>query len=425
MARKVRIDLSLDNTHSLSDFPVDLYSGTTSGTTTELVFANITEGPVVLEVEDSVLNIVNGEHPFFYVRFSSEGCHDEIVKVQVPRVDCTLCVSFIPYGFTPTPNPTETPLPTPEPTPNPTNQPTPEPTPNPTNQPTPEPTPNPTNEPTPNPTAEPTPEPTADPTPNPTAEPTPNPTPNPTPEPTPEPTEDIIVAGVRLTIPYTSSENACAGSNKNQSNHAYILEGSSIFTLVNGYLLIDGSQLTMAGTVDYDLYYGDETISTNSLETSIGTVNGGSPSGWYLVDATSTTNTPLTSNILATVNDTNNPTTISFSICQIPEPTPEPTSEETGLVKIVDCDLLDENGQAPPGASFYLIDPTETCIGGQISLTSISPSTGDIIYYRVGDQTCSGSIMCAQVQSGTFTGTPDATRNGENIFPDCGECNIP
>ena len=40
MARKVRIDLSLDNTHSLSDFPVSLYSGTTSGTTTELVYAN-------------------------------------------------------------------------------------------------------------------------------------------------------------------------------------------------------------------------------------------------------------------------------------------------------------------------------------------------------------------------------------------------
>ena len=377
MARKVVITLSLDNNHDLNDFPIDIYTGLTSGDTSQIVFSGVTQSSIELEVEDADINVVNNEAPYFYVRLSSSGCHDEIIKVHSPRVDCTMCVVFEQYG-----SPTSTPNPTP------------------------------TNTPTPTSTETPTPTPTA--------------TDEPTPTPTPSPTDNIVVAGVRLTIPYTSVEDACDGSNKNQSNHAYILEGSSIFTLVNGYLLIDGSQLAMAGTVDYDLYYGDETISTNSLETSIGTVNGGSPSGWYLVDATSTTNIPLSSKVIATVNDTNNPTTITFSLCPTIQPTPTATSDdETGLVKIIDCDLVDENGQAQPGANYYLIDPQQTCIGGQLSLTSSLLSAGDIIYYRIGDETCSGSIMCAQVQSGTFTGTVTATRNGENVFTSCGSCYLP
>ena len=420
MARKVRIDLSLDNTHSLSDFPISIYSGTTSGTTTELVYANITSGPVEFEVEDSDLNIVNGEHPFLFVRFSSDGCHDEIVKVPVPRVDCEMCVSFIPYGQPPTATPEPTPNPTNEPTPNPTASPTPSETPDATPEPTPNPTNEPTPNPTPNPTNEPTPEPTADPTPNPTAEPTPNPTPNPTAEPTPEPTESIIVAAVRLTNPYTSSEDACDGSNKNHSNHAYILASSNIFTLVNGYLVIDGSQLTMAGSVDYDLYYGDETISTNSLEQSMGTVNGQSPSGWYLVDATSTSNS-FSTKILATVNDTNNPTTISFSICT-PGPTPEPTpNEQTDLLKIIDCDNLPAN----PGSPYYLVDQSQVCIGNQLSLSTSLISEGDVILYTVGGENCGGEVNCAEVQPGTWTGTPSALRYGESISPSCGDCQIP
>ena len=406
--RKVRVNFSLDNSHSLDDFPIDLYSGLTINDVNDLVFANIVEEdiPFDLEFEDSDLNVNtdpnNPRHPYCYLRISSEGCYDEIILLEVPRVDCEMCVDIVenlPIFPTPTisPTPTNTPTPTISPTPTPSS------TPVPTNEPTPTPTPTNTNTPTPTPTN--------------TNTPTPSPTSTPTPTPTPSSTQDLVVAAVRLTIPYTSAEDACDGSNKNQSNHAYILEGSSIFTLVNGYLVIDGSQLTMAGSVDYDLYYGDEIISTNSLEQSIGTVNGGSPSGWYLVDATSTTNIPLSSNVLATVNDTYNPTTISFSICPTIQPTPTATSEdESGLVKIVDCDLLDENGQAPIGASYYLIDPIETCLSGQLSLTATSLSAGDIIYYRVGDQTCSGSVMCAQVQSGTFTGTVTATRNGENIF---------
>ena len=417
MARKVVITLSLDNNHDLNDFPIDIYTGLTSGDTSQIVFSGVTQSSIELEVEDADINVVNNEAPYFYVRLSSSGCHDEIIKVHSPRVDCTMCVVFEQYG-----SPTSTPNPTPTNTPTPTSTETPTPTPTATDEPTP--TPTSTDEPTPTPTS------TDEPTPTPTStdepEPTPTATDEPTPTPTPSPTDNIVVAGVRLTIPYTSVEDACDGSNKNQSNHAYILEGSSIFTLVNGYLLIDGSQLAMAGTVDYDLYYGDETISTNSLETSIGTVNGGSPSGWYLVDATSTTNIPLSSNVLATVNDTNNPTTITFSLCPTIQPTPTATSDdETGLVKIIDCDLVDENGQAQPGANYYLIDPQQTCIGGQLSLTSSLLSAGDIIYYRIGDETCSGSIMCAQVQSGTFTGTVTATRNGENVFTSCGSCYLP
>ena len=415
--RKVRVNFSLDNSHSLDDFPIDLYSGLTINDVNDLVFANIVEEdiPFDLEFEDSDLNVNtdpnNPRHPYCYLRISSEGCYDEIILLEVPRVDCEMCVDIVenlPIFPTPTisPTPTNTPTPTISPTPTPSS------TPVPTNEPTPTPTPTNTNTPTPTPTN--------------TNTPTPSPTSTPTPTPTPSSTQDLVVAAVRLTIPYTSAEDACDGSNKNQSNHAYILEGSSIFTLVNGYLVIDGSQLTMAGSVDYDLYYGDEIISTNSLEQSIGTVNGGSPSGWYLVDATSTTNIPLSSNVLATVNDTYNPTTISFSICPTIQPTPTATSEdESGLVKIVDCDLLDENGQAPIGASYYLIDPIETCLSGQLSLTATSLSAGDIIYYRVGDQTCSGSVMCAQVQSGTFTGTVTATRNGENIFASCNGCYMP
>lgn len=416
MARKVRIDLSLDNTHSLSDFPISIYSGTTSGTTTELVYANITSGPVEFEVEDSDLNIVNGEHPFLFVRFSSDGCHDEIVKVPVPRVDCEMCVSFVPYGQPPTATPNPTNEPTPNPTASPTPSETPDATPNPTNQPT----PNPTNEPTPNPT----PNPTAEPTPNPTANPTPEPTPQPTPNPTPEPTENTIVASVRLGTPETNEESACANDIKAIANKLYILEGSSIFTLDNGALKINVSTLSNSpgGTsVDFDIYYGDETISTNSLDSDIGTVNGGSPSAYYVVSQSSCVNLLGGQKVLATVSDLNNPSTVTFSLCT-PGPTPEPTTnEQTDLLKIIDCDNLPAN----PGSPYYLIDQSQTCIGNQLSLSTSTISEGDVILYTVGGENCGGEINCAEVQPGTWTGTPSALRYGEDIAPSCGACDIP
>jgi hypothetical protein len=417
--RKVRVNFSLDNSHSLDDFPIDLYSGLTINDVNDLVFANIVEEdiPFDLEFEDSDLNVNtdpnNPRHPYCYLRISSEGCYDEIILLEVPRVDCEMCVDIVenlPIFPTPTisPTPTSTPTPTISPTPTSSSTPTPSSTPVPTNEPTPTPTPTNTNTPTPTPTNTPTPSPTS------------------TPTPTPSSTQDLVVAAVRLGTPEINSENACGNSVKNINNRLYILEGSGIFTLNNGVLKINVLNIANMPSVDYDIYYGDETISNNSIDSTVGTVNGGSPSAFYLVSETSCTNLIVGQKVIATVNDSSNPSTVTFSLCPSIQPTPTATSEdETGLLKIIDCNLLDENGQAPPGTEYYLIDPTETCLSGQLALTVNTPTTGDIIYYRVGDQTCSGSVMCAQVQSGTFTGTVTATRNGENIFTSCNGCYIP
>ena len=67
MGRIVRLNISLDNSHSLDDFPVDLYSGLTSGDTTNLVYANIVSEDIPLDLmfEDSDLNISNDpNNPF-------------------------------------------------------------------------------------------------------------------------------------------------------------------------------------------------------------------------------------------------------------------------------------------------------------------------------------------------------------------------
>jgi len=97
------------------------------------------------------------------------------VTLPVPTVAVTLSVSI----DTPTPAPTDTPMPEPTPTPVPTDTPTPAPTP----------TPVPTDTPTPAPTPTPTPVPTVAPTPTPRPKPTPTPTPVPTDAPTPTPTD--------------------------------------------------------------------------------------------------------------------------------------------------------------------------------------------------------------------------------------------
>ena len=138
MGRIVSVNISLDNSHSLDDFPVDLYSGLTSGDTTNLVFANIVSEdiPFNLQFEDSDINISSDPNnpftPYLYLRISSDGCYDEIIKLEVPRVDCEICVDFqeiIPEP-TPTnvPNPTPTPTQVPNPTPTPTDVPQPTPT---------------------------------------------------------------------------------------------------------------------------------------------------------------------------------------------------------------------------------------------------------------------------------------------------------
>ena len=141
MSRKVRVNFSLDNNHSLNDFPIDLYSGLTSGDTTNLVYTNIVEQdvPFDLEFEDIDLvintNLSDPQHPYCFLRISSEGCYDQTIKLEVPRVDCEMCLQvaeIIPP--TPTPQPTPFPTPTPQPTSNPTA--TPNSTPTPTPQPT-------------------------------------------------------------------------------------------------------------------------------------------------------------------------------------------------------------------------------------------------------------------------------------------------
>lgn len=135
MSRKVRVNFSLDNGHSLDDFPVDLYSGLTIGDVNTLVYANIVESdiPFDLEFEDSDLNINtdpnNPNHPHCYIRISAEGCMDEVMKLDVPRIDCEMCGEFIEVHPTPTPYPTSTPQPTPQPSSTPSNTPTPTPQP--------------------------------------------------------------------------------------------------------------------------------------------------------------------------------------------------------------------------------------------------------------------------------------------------------
>ena len=177
MSRKVRVNFSLDNNHSLNDFPIDLYSGLTSGDTTNLVYANIVEQdvPFDLEFEDSDLvintNLSDPQHPYCFLRISSEGCYDQTIKLEVPRVDCEMCLQvaeIVPP--TPTPQPTSIP-PTPIP-----------------------PTPGPTSPPQPTSTNIPLPTATEEPgaTPYPSATPTSTPTPTatvvpPTPTPTPAP----------------------------------------------------------------------------------------------------------------------------------------------------------------------------------------------------------------------------------------------
>tara|TARA_R110001592_G_scaffold64818_7_gene199226 strand:+ start:3860 stop:5485 length:1626 start_codon:yes stop_codon:yes gene_type:complete len=121
MGRIVRVNISLDNSHSLDDFPVALYSGLTSGDTTNLVYSNIVSSDIPLDLtfEDADLNInsdpSNPFAPHCYIRLSSDGCYDEVIKLEVPRVDCSICVDF--QEILPEPTPTDVSNPTPTPTP--------------------------------------------------------------------------------------------------------------------------------------------------------------------------------------------------------------------------------------------------------------------------------------------------------------------
>jgi hypothetical protein len=166
MSKLIRVNINLDNSHSLTDFPVDIYSGTTTGNTTNLVYAGVTTSPVTFTVDDSIIE--------FGLKLVSTGCLDQVLLIESPSVDCEICADFVEF-FNPAPTPQPTPDVTPQPTPNATPLSTPNATPNVTPNATPDATPLPTNGATPNPTS--TPEP--DPTPYPTATPVSTPTPTP------------------------------------------------------------------------------------------------------------------------------------------------------------------------------------------------------------------------------------------------------
>ena len=55
MSKLIRVNINLDNSHSLTDFPVDIYSGTTTTNATNLVISNVTTSPIDLTVDDELL----------------------------------------------------------------------------------------------------------------------------------------------------------------------------------------------------------------------------------------------------------------------------------------------------------------------------------------------------------------------------------
>ena len=161
MSKLIRLSLGVDVDHNLIDFPINVYTGTTSGDTTNwsftetpiLTFESVTTSPIEFYVEDELLS--------FGLRLEGQGCHLQDLFIESPRVDCEICGDFVEY-YPPQPTPNPTPSSTPGGTPNPTNSPTPSATagstPLPTNSPTPSTTPNAT----PNPTSSPTPSPTVE-----------------------------------------------------------------------------------------------------------------------------------------------------------------------------------------------------------------------------------------------------------------------
>ena len=136
MSKLIRVNINLDNSHSLNDFPVDIYSGTTTGNTTNLILSNVTTSPVTFTVDDNINE--------FGLKLVSTGCLDQVLLIESPSVDCDMCADFVEY-FNPsaTPNPTDGSTPAPTPNPSATPPPTYEPTPIPSSTPDATPTPTP------------------------------------------------------------------------------------------------------------------------------------------------------------------------------------------------------------------------------------------------------------------------------------------
>ena len=99
MSKLIRVNINLDNSHSLTDFPVDIYSGTTTGNTTNLVYAGVTTSPVTFTVDDSIME--------FGLKLVSTGCLDQVLLIESPSVDCEICADFVEF-FDPAPTPQTT-----------------------------------------------------------------------------------------------------------------------------------------------------------------------------------------------------------------------------------------------------------------------------------------------------------------------------
>ena len=99
MSKLIRVNINLDNSHSLTDFPVDIYSGTTTGNATNLVYAGVTTSPVTFTVDDSIIE--------FGLKLVSTGCLDQVLLIESPSVDCEICADFVEF-FNPAPTPQTT-----------------------------------------------------------------------------------------------------------------------------------------------------------------------------------------------------------------------------------------------------------------------------------------------------------------------------
>ena len=97
MSKLIRVNINLDNSHSLTDFPVDIYSGTTTGNATNLVYGGVTTSPVTFTVDDSIMD--------FGLKLVSTGCLDQVLLIESPSVDCEICADFVEY-YDPAPSPT-------------------------------------------------------------------------------------------------------------------------------------------------------------------------------------------------------------------------------------------------------------------------------------------------------------------------------
>jgi hypothetical protein len=148
MSKLIRIKLSVDSEHSLTQFPVNVFTGMTEDELT-LVLPNVIESPQDIFIDNEITS--------FFVKLTSIGCLDRVFKVLSPNADCHLCADIreifpvdcnidgditeifpidcvleadiTEITISPTPTPTDTPVPTPTDTPEPTATQTPEPTP--------------------------------------------------------------------------------------------------------------------------------------------------------------------------------------------------------------------------------------------------------------------------------------------------------